>query len=117
MRSVYSFYNLCSDALFRKNVDKAYEERSRYTFFKKIDEKNVKELSDVEKNDLFYNVVTQQLRRSDVCKTCNNERQMKSLFKLLMIKLKELQEKNFMIIKIRDQLKSQDQRDACAIRK
>ena len=28
-------------------------------FFKKIDEKDVKELFDVEKNDLFYNVVTQ----------------------------------------------------------
>ena len=28
-------------------------------FFKKIDEKNVKELFDVEKDDLFYNVVTQ----------------------------------------------------------
>ena len=28
-------------------------------FFKKIDEKNVEELFDVEKNDLFYNVVIQ----------------------------------------------------------
>ena len=40
---------------------------------------------------------------------------MKSLFKLLMIKLEEFQEKNFIIIKVRDQLKSQNQRDACAI--
>ena len=47
---------------------------------------------------------------------CNSERQMKSSFKLLMIKLEELQEKNFVIIRIRDQLKSQDQRDACAAR-
>ena len=85
-------------------------------FFKKIDEKNVEEFFDVEKNDLSYNVVTQQFRRSDACETCNNERQMKSLFKLLMIKLKELQKKNFVIIKVRDQLKSQDQRDACATR-
>ena len=59
-------------------------------FFKKIDEKNVEELSDVEKNDLFYNIVTQQFCRSDVRETCNSERQMKSPFKLLMIKLEKL---------------------------
>ena len=41
---------------------------------------------------------------------------MKSFFKLLMIKLEEFQEKNFVIIKIQTQLKSQNQRDACAIR-
>ena len=41
---------------------------------------------------------------------------MKSLFKFLMIKLEKLQEKNFVIIKVRNQLKSQNQRDACAIR-
>ena len=41
---------------------------------------------------------------------------MKSLFKFLMIKLEEFQKKNSVIIKIRDQLKSQNQRDACAIR-
>ena len=59
-------------------------------FFKEIDEKNVEKLFDVEKNDLFYNVVTQQLRRSDVHETYNSERQMKSFFKFLMIKLEEL---------------------------
>ena len=68
--------------------------------FKEIDEKNVEKLFDVEKDDLFYNVVTQQLRQSDVRETCNSERQMKSFFKLLMIKLEKLQEKNFVIIKI-----------------
>ena len=68
--------------------------------FKEIDEENVKELFDIEKNDLSYNVVTQQFRRNDACKTCNSERQMKSFFKLLMIKLEELQEKNFVIIKV-----------------
>ena len=41
---------------------------------------------------------------------------MKSLFKLLMIKLEELQEKNFIIIIIENQLKSQNQRDVCATR-
>ena len=85
-------------------------------FFKKIDEEDVEKFFDVEKNDLFYNVVTQQFRRSDARETCNSERQMKSLFKLLMIKLEKLQEKNFVIIKVRNQLKSQNQRDACAIR-
>ena len=84
--------------------------------FKKIDEEDVEEFFDVEKDDLFYNVMTQQLRRSDVRETCNSERQMKSFFKFLMIKLEELQEKNSVIIKIQDQLKSQNQRDACAIR-
>ena len=85
-------------------------------FFKKIDEKNVEEFFDVEKNNLFYNVMTQQLCRSDVRETCNSEQQMKSFFKLLMIKLEELQKKNFVIIKVQNQLKSQNQRDACAIR-
>ena len=60
--------------------------------------------------------MTQQFRRNDIREMCNSERQMKSLFKFLMIKLEEFQEKNFMIIKIRDQLKSQNQRDACATR-
>ena len=59
-------------------------------FLKKIDEENVEEFFDVEKNDLFYNIVTQQFRRNDVRETCNSERQMKSFFKFLMIKLKEL---------------------------
>ena len=58
--------------------------------FKEIDEENVEEFFDVEKNDLFYNVVTQQLRRSDAREMCNSERQMKSLSKLLMIKFEEL---------------------------
>ena len=34
-----------------------------------------------------------------------------------MIKFEELQKKNSVIIKVQDQLKSQDQRDACAISK
>ena len=42
-------------------------------FFKKIDEKNVEKLFDVEKNDLSYNVVTQQLRQSDACKTYSSK--------------------------------------------
>ena len=41
---------------------------------------------------------------------------MKLFFKFLMIKLEQFQKKNFIIIKIRDQLKSQNQRNACAIR-
>ena len=83
--------------------------------FKKIDEENVEKLFDVEKNDLSYNVVTQQFYRNDAHKTCNSERQMKLLFKLLMIKLEKLQERNSIIMKIRNQLKLQNQRDACAI--
>ena len=59
--------------------------------------------------------MTQQFRRSNVCETCNSERQMKLPFKLLMIKLEEFQEKNLVIIKIQNQLKLQNQRDACAI--
>ena len=103
-----------------RDSERALTERTKSAldtfFFKKIDEKNVEEFFDVKKDDLFYNVVTQQFRRNDVRETCSSERQMKSLFKLLIIKLEELQEKNFVIIKVRDQLKSQDQRDACAIR-
>ena len=101
---------------FERTLTKRTKSAFNTLFFKKINEENVEKLFDVKENDLLYNVVTQQLRRSDVCKTCNSERQMKSLFKLLMIKLEKLQEKNSVIIKVRDQLKSQDQRDACAIR-
>ena len=89
-----------------RDFEKALTERTKSAFntffFKKINEKNVKKLFDVEKDDLFYNVVTQQFLRSDVRETCSSERQIKSFFKLLMIKLEELQEKNFVIIKVRD---------------
>ena len=84
-------------------------------FFKKINEENVEKFFDVEKDDLFYNVVTQQFRWNDAREACSSERQIKSFFKLLMIKLKKLQKKNSVIIKIRDQRKTQNQRDACAI--
>ena len=103
-----------------RDFEKALTKRTKNVFdtlfFKEIDEKNVEEFFDVEKNDLSYNAVTQQLRRSDACETCNSERQMKSFFKLLMIKFEKLQEKNSVIIKVRNQLKSQNQRDVCAVR-
>ena len=100
-----------------RDFERVLTERTKSAFnmllFKKIDEENVEELFDVEKDDLFYNIVTQQLRRSGVRETCSSEQQMKSLFKLLMIKLEKLQEKDLVIIKIQSQLKSQNQRDAC----
>ena len=103
-----------------RDFEKTLTERTKSAFdtlsFKKIDEKNVEEFFDVEKDDLFYNAVTQQFRRSGAREACNNERQMKSFFKLLMIKLEKLQKKNFVIIKVRNQLKLQNQRDACATR-
>ena len=74
-----------------RGFEKALTERTKSAFdtflFKKIDEENVEELSDVEKDDLLYNVVIQQFRQSDARETCSSERQMKSFFKLLMIKL------------------------------
>ena len=78
---------------FEKTLTKRTKSIFDTFFFKKIDEENVEELFDIEKDDLFYNVVTQQFCQSDVRKTYNNERQMKSSFKLLMIKFKELQKK------------------------
>ena len=103
-----------------RDFEKTLTERTKSVFdtlfFKEINEENVEKLFDVKKDDLSYNVITQQFRRSDACETCNSERQMKLLFKLLMIKLEKLQEKNFVTIRVQDQLKSQDQRDACAIR-
>ena len=46
-----------------RDFERALTERTKSAFdtlsFKEIDEKNVKELFDVEKDDLFYNVVTQ----------------------------------------------------------
>ena len=89
-----------------RDFEKALTKRTKNAFDtlsrKKIDEENVEELFDVKKNDLFYNVVIQQFRRSDARETCNNKQQMKSLFKFLMIKLEELQDKNFVIIKIQN---------------
>ena len=76
-----------------RDFERTLTERTKSAFnmflFKKINEKNVEKLFDVEKNDLFYNIVTQQLDRSDVRETCNSERQIKSLFKFLMIKLEK----------------------------
>ena len=61
-----------------RDFEKALTERTKSVFdtffFKKMDEENVKEFFDVEKNDLFYNVMTQQFRRSDARKTCNSKR-------------------------------------------
>ena len=74
---------------FKKALTKHTKSAFDILFLKEIDEKNVEKLFDVEKNDLLYNVVTQQFRRNDVRKMCNNERQIKSFFKLLMIKLEE----------------------------
>ena len=89
-----------------RDFEKTLTERTKNVFdtffYKEIDEKNVEKLFKVEKNDLFYNVVTQQLRRSNVYKIYSSERQMKSLIKLLTIKIEKLQEKNFVIIKVRN---------------
>ena len=74
---------------FERTLTKRTKSAFNTFLFKKIDEKNIEELFDVEKNDLFYNVMTQQFCRNDACETCNSERQMKSLFKLLMIKLEK----------------------------
>ena len=76
-----------------KNIVKTFS-------FKEIDEENVEKFFYVERNDLFHNVITQQFRCNDARETCNDEQQMKSSFKLLMIKLEELQEKNLIIVKI-----------------
>ena len=100
---------------FEKTLTKRTKSVSDILFFKKIDEKDVEKLFDIEKDDLFYIIMTQQLRRNEVREMCNNERQMKSFFKFLMIKLEKFQKKNFIIIKIRSQLKLQNQRDAYAI--
>ena len=61
------------------------------TFFsEEINEENVKKFFNVERNDLSYCAIIQQFRRNDVRETCNDEQQMKSPFKLLMIKLEKL---------------------------
>ena len=75
---------------FEKTLTERMKSVLNTLFFKEIDEENVEEFFDVEKDNLFYNVVTQQFRRSDARKACSSERQMKSFFKLLMIKLEKL---------------------------
>ena len=101
---------------FEKTLTERTKNAFNILFFKEINEKNVEKLFDVEKNNLFYNIVIQQLRRNDVRKTCNSKRQMKSLFKFLMIKFKKFQKKLFVNIRMKNQLKLQNQRDAYATR-
>ena len=61
-----------------RDFEKALTERTKSAFntfsFKEIDEENVEELFDVKKNDLFYNVVTQQFCGNDVRETYNSKR-------------------------------------------
>ena len=49
-----------------RDFERTLTEHTKSTFntfsFKEIDEKNIKEFFDVEKNDMFYNVVIQQFR-------------------------------------------------------
>ena len=49
-----------------RNFEKTLIERTKSAFdtlfFKKINKENVEEFFDIEKNNLFYNVVTQQFR-------------------------------------------------------
>ena len=47
---------------FEKALKKRTKSASDIFFRKEINEKNVEKLFDIEKNDLFYNVVTQQFR-------------------------------------------------------
>ena len=58
---------------FEKTLTKRTKNVFNTLFCKKIDEKNVEEFFDVEKNDLFYNIVTQQSRRNDIRETCNSK--------------------------------------------
>ena len=61
-----------------RDFERTLTECTKSTFnmfsFKKIDEKNVKKLFDIDKNDLFYNIMTQQFRWNDVRETYNSER-------------------------------------------
>ena len=75
---------------FERTMKKRTKSVSDMLSFKEIDEKNVEKLFNVEKDDLFYNIVIQQFCWSDARKTCNSERQIKLFFKFLMIKLEEL---------------------------
>ena len=84
-------------AVMTRNAKRTLIKRSKSAvdtfFFKKIDEESIEELFDIEKNDLSYNVVTQQLRRNDVRETYSSEQQMKLFFKLLINKFKKLKKK------------------------
>ena len=87
------YTKLTSCPLTTYDFKKALTERKKSVFnifsFKKIDEKNIEKFFDVKKDDLFYNVVIQQFRRNDVRETYNSKRQMKSFFKLLMMKFEK----------------------------
>ena len=77
-----------------RDVERTHAQREKNiveTFFsEEIDEKNVEKFFDVERNNLLHNAITQQFRCNNVYETCNDEQQIKSSFKLLMIKLEKL---------------------------
>ena len=58
---------------FERTLRKRTKSVSDTFSFKEINEENVEELFNVKEDDLFYNIVTQQFRRSDVCETCNSK--------------------------------------------
>ena len=75
---------------------------------KKIFEKNEK--------DLIDNVVIQQLRRNDAKTSCEEKKFLKSLSNLLATKIKKLQNKDSVIIRVKSQLKALKKRQSCVER-
>ena len=60
-----------------RDVEKTHAQREKNIvemfFSEEIDEKNVEEFFNVERNDLFHNTITQQFCYNDVRETCNNK--------------------------------------------
>ena len=80
---------------------------------KKIEKKTFKEN---EKN-LIDNVIIQQLRRSDAKTVYEIKEFLKFSFNLLTIKIKKLQNKDFVVNRVKSQLQLSQKRNDCVKRK
>ena len=76
-----------------------------------------KETFEEDEKDLIDNVVIQQLRRSDAKAAYEMKKFLKFSFSLLTAKIKKLQNKNFVVNRVRSQLQSSQKRNDCVERK
>ena len=80
-------------------------------------EKTAKETFEKDEKNLIDNVVIQQLQRSDAKAACEIKEFLKFSFNLLTAKIKEFQNKNFVVNRVKSQLQSSQKRNDYVERK
>jgi hypothetical protein len=81
-----------------------------------IDEDELDGFPDSRSDDLLQGAVTQTLRRTDAEAACTQEQHLESPSSLLRSKLEELQSQDPVVTRVKSQLSSESERDACAER-